>query len=183
MTHTDTLAQVYALLDEAFVHFGQPEQANAAVERLLDAREILSAALSEPIPTMTPAAEIHARIDTPFPIPLSTGFTVEACYPDLLGEMLAGTLPNRVLDQVVWGKEPDADSDPKTIAEYVRGLLNIAARAITSHRLVLDRAPDATKNEIGIAHLRFGDLLTIRQRALWDALPGVQDAPFPASPA
>lgn len=178
-TTTHTLALVHALLNEALAYFGHPEQASAGLGQLLTMQDLLADALAAP-QEISSADEIHARMTTPFPITLATGSTVEVRSPDLISEMLAGSLPNRVLDQVVFGKDLDEGqkTDKRQVAEWVRGLLNIAARALVRPILILDREPNHAQGEIGIGDLRLGDLLTIRQRALWDVLPEVQDAPF-----
>jgi hypothetical protein len=177
---TQVIHDIHDRLAEAFALIGQPGRETEALAPLLAAYNITETALAAP-PEPTPAAQCHGRFATPFTLPLPSGIVVRVHGLDVVSEILAQTLPNRVLEHVVYGQDGPKDDTPKAAQDYVLGLHNIAVRALIFPRLVLDRAPNYAAGEIGKGDLRLDDLRMIRQRVLWDSLPVVQDAPFRVS--
>lgn len=99
-------------------------------------------------------------------------------------ELLAGTLPNILLDWVVFAKPWGITNDdpPATVAAHYEGLVNLAARILVDPVLVIrgdDEPPaDPAKGEIGPGVLTPEDLYHLRAVGMWSRLPEVQDAPF-----
>jgi hypothetical protein len=182
MSAHENLATVHGTLGQALGLLGDPARAVEAAGLLLEAYEAAGATYAAPQEPAT-AAEVVAAWERPIPIELPSGWTALGLPLALTAELLAGTLPNRVLVHVLgWESEAQSDAQRRQQAiEELRLLLNIARRSLVSPRLVLpedEREPDPARNEIGPQHLRPEDLRTIRQRVLYDALPEVAAAPF-----
>lgn len=183
MSTRDALAQVHGTLGQALSLLGDPAQAAAGAALLLDAYQLSGVSLdaaSEP----ASAAAVVAAWERPIELDLPSGWTALGLPLSLTVELLAGSLPNRLLLYVLgWEAPAQTDAERRQrAAEELRLLLNIARRSLVSPRLVLpedEREPDPAKNEIGPRHLRIEDLRYIKQRVLDDALPEVAAASAP----
>ena len=124
----------------------------------------------------TPARAWLAGFEQHITVTLPSGRTCVVKPLRVVSELLAKTLPNRVLEQVVFGKRLEEGDRADTIGDYILGMVNIAVRALVSPQMVMFGEPDET--QITPADVTLGDLTVIRQIAIWDQLPEVADAPF-----
>lgn len=117
---------------------------------------------------------------------LPSGRVVRIRKLGIVQELLAGTLPNRVLDQIIFGKDlrnvdPDDPKNADQVQRYVEGLVNIAVRAVTEPKVVIDRKPEPKKGEISQFSFTLPDLQHIRFVAVYERLAEVVETPpFPA---
>lgn len=137
--------------------------------------------------TVTPASEWEEPFDPQgkgFIHELPSGRVVRMRRLPLVQELLAGTLPNRVTEQVIFGKDlrsidPDDEKNAEQVQRHVEGLVNIAVRALLEPKMVIDRKPDTKKGEVSQFVFTLPDLQEIRFEAVYARLKAVvEDPPF-----
>lgn len=143
-----------------------------------------------PAPPLTSAAEWTQPFTEYATETLPSGRVCRIRLLNPTAEIAAGTLPNLILDWVVFGKgwSIGPDDPARAVQAHYQGLLQLAARILVAPRLVLREADEPPANpvlnEIGPEALTPDDLYYLRAVGLYNRLPEVADAPvFPAQPA
>lgn len=123
-------------------------------------------------------------------LPLASGRVVVVRPLDLTAELLAGSLPNQVLDWVIFGSL-GRDAHKQTYQQHVKTVyeakLMTVARGLARPKLVLGPPdnvlkvmPDKAKGEIGPRQLHPREIDEIYNYLINGVLPDAASAPFPA---
>lgn len=119
-------------------------------------------------PALTPASAFRRAGIYELP---HSGHVVELRWPGLYALALTGEIPNplaqdvlRLVSGAAAGEADAQPSEEEQVARYrkdARSFLAVAARCLVHPRLVLDREPDAARDEIGPDDLHELDVLWI----------------------
>ncbi|HMQ30009.1 MAG TPA: hypothetical protein PKD53_04740 [Chloroflexaceae bacterium] len=119
-------------------------------------------------PALTPASAFRRAGIYELP---HSGHVVELRWPGLYALALTGEIPNplaqdvlRLVSGAAAGEAGEQPSEEEQVARYrkdARSFLAVAARCLVHPRLVLDREPDADRDEIGPDDLHELDVLWI----------------------
>lgn len=119
------------------------------------------------------------------PITLASGRVINLRPLNLLTEVLAGTLPDQILDWCVFRTGSRRERYAERVAELYQAKLMVCARGLVSPRLrlgppddITNVSPNESKGEVGPATFKLAEIDEIYSILMEEVVPAAATAPF-----